>query len=35
VKPTSPLHRVARLAVRGRRDVPWVLDWWEEVETTL
>ena len=35
MRPTSPLHRVARLAIRGRRDIGWVLDWLEEVETTL
>ena len=35
VRGSSPLARVARMAVRGRRDIGWVWDWLEEVETTL
>lgn len=35
IRPTSPLYRVARLALRGRRDLAWVRDWLEEIETTL
>ena len=35
IEPDTPLQRVAHTALRGRRDVKWVRDWLEEIETTL
>lgn len=35
LKATSSLARVARLAVRGRRDTDWVQEWLDIVEPTL
>jgi hypothetical protein len=35
IRPTTPLSRVAKVAIRGRRDVAWIREWLEEIETTL
>ncbi len=35
IRGSNSMAPVARLAVRGRRDIEWVADWLEEVEPTL
>jgi hypothetical protein len=35
IRRSSPLCRLSHLALRGRRDVEWVRDWLDEIETTL